>query len=372
MAVTGFSLLLAAVSVLAALASVVVPAQAGQPDGGVRRIEVAADELSETLKPAEAPPPDFTAGQYIDSAGCVFVRTDGGWRGRIDRDGAPVCGYPPTLSARRTGPGSVAALFPEPELPRAARIERDLTQAIIPNLQAAELVAAPLDGRAGEGWAQGTPLTAASSVDAPSTGDPSPDPLHIGAMVARAPELSRQMAGAGRTDRLCALIGAGQAAPEAPGLGLCGGGPISLAALSRTASGARAGSSARARDGAAHAAVPPGKGKVNMDAARRVPRIAVQTGAGPTKTVPSGKGAGRDELRMIPPGARFVQAGSFRDTRQAQEAARKLARMGLPVVRANEGKVQLVMVGPLEGREAIVRMIERLRRAGYRNLRARR
>ena len=58
--------------------------------------------LAQDFRPAEPPPPDFSARQYIDSKGCVFLRDDdsGGWTARVSRDGAPICGYPPTLSAR--------------------------------------------------------------------------------------------------------------------------------------------------------------------------------------------------------------------------------------------------------------------------------
>lgn len=367
MPVSGFSLLLAAVSALAALACLALPVHAeasGAPDW---RIGAVAGELSETLRPAETPPPDFTAGQYIDSKGCVFLRTDGDWRGRIERDGAPVCGYPPTLSARRTGPDSPAALFPEPELPRAARIERDLTEAIIPNLQAGELAPAEDKG------AQEVP---AERPPGP-TPAPASDPLGLGAVVATVPEVARQVAGAGRTDRLCALIG-GRTALPGGGLDLCGFGPAPLAALSR--SGQPGALSGKVEDSKAVAGSPEREAaqRTAKDTSRR------QAGKGDTGRQAAGRGdrdrprpgtaqrpAG-DDPRLVPAGARFVQVGSFRDPQQARAMSRKLAGMGLPVVAGTEGEGHLVMVGPLAGRESVVRMIDRLRRAGYPDLRARR
>lgn len=366
MGISGFSLLLAAVAALAALASVTVPTEAGQPGEGMRRLEVPASELSPALQPAETPPPDFTAGQYIDSAGCVFVRTDGGWRGRIDRDGAAVCGYPPTLSARRTGSDSEPALFPEPELPRAARIERELTQAIIPNLQAAEL-------------AEGNPVREArkesGNPDLGAVGNPQvpqgeapPDPLQIGATVTQAPVLSREMAGPGRIDRLCALIGGSRTAQDGASLSLCGG-ATSLASLARVSperkENSKAGRSA-AEAGGTKGVSP------NAGAKTRKAKVAASEGSGASRAGASAKALPPDDMRMIPPGARFVQVGSFREAGQAQAAAARLVRMGVPVLRGTEGKAELVMVGPLDGREAIVRMIEKLRRAGYPDLRARR
>lgn len=366
MGISGFSLLLAAVAALAALASVAVPANAGQPGEEMRRIEVPASELSEVLQPAETPPPDFTAGQYIDSAGCVFVRTDEGWRGRIDGDGAAVCGYPPTLSARRTGPDREPGLFPEPELPRIARIERELTQAIIPNLQAAELAEgnSPGDARNGSGnlvpGAPGNPQAL--------QGEASSDPLQIGAMVAQAPVLSRQMAGPGRTDRLCALIGGDRSAQDDTSLGLCGG-TTSLASLAPVSPG-RKGNGEVGRSAAETGGT---KGdSPNAGAKKQKARVTASGGPAASRAVASAKVLPPDDMRMIPPGARFVQVGSFREAGQAQAAAATLARMGVLVVRGKEGGAELVMVGPLDGREAMVRMIERLRRVGYHDLRARR
>lgn len=361
MRVSGFSLLLAAVCALVALASIAVPAGAEQPPGDMRRIEVPTGELSPTLRPAEAPPPDFTASQYIDSAGCVFIRAEGGWRGRTDRGGTAVCGYPPTLSARRIGPDSTPALFPEPELPRAARIERDLTEAIIPNLQAAELARGGAPGAAAA-----LPPVSPAGGQGPQAETP-PDPLKIGAVVAKAPALSRQMAGPGRTDRLCALIGGSPA--NGAGLGLCGDAPP-LASLSQALPGAKdgrvTGQSVAARADSATTAAS------KADARRQKARITAKEAPRASRAGAPARTSRPDDMRMIPPGARFVQAGSFRDAGQAQAAAGRLARTGVPVVRAKEAGAELILVGPLDRRESIVRMIERLRRTGYRDLRARR
>lgn len=54
--------------------------------------------------PDPPPPDDFAARQYIDGSGCVFLHDDDGWQARRDRDGAQVCGFPPTLSQRGLAP----------------------------------------------------------------------------------------------------------------------------------------------------------------------------------------------------------------------------------------------------------------------------
>jgi hypothetical protein len=56
--------------------------------------------LAEGSQPAEQPPADFAGQQYVDSKGCLFVRAGDGtkvlWIPRVSRDGALVCGYPPS------------------------------------------------------------------------------------------------------------------------------------------------------------------------------------------------------------------------------------------------------------------------------------
>ncbi|MFV0408993.1 MAG: hypothetical protein ACK5LJ_04610 [Paracoccus sp. (in: a-proteobacteria)] len=56
--------------------------------------------LARDLLPAEPPPPDFQATQYIDSHGCVFVLDGVGWTARLAEDGAPICGFPPSMGGR--------------------------------------------------------------------------------------------------------------------------------------------------------------------------------------------------------------------------------------------------------------------------------
>ncbi|TGN42964.1 hypothetical protein E4L95_20870, partial [Paracoccus liaowanqingii] len=54
--------------------------------------------------PSPPPPDGFAGGQYIDASGCVFTRDEADWTARIDGQGRAVCGFPPSLAARRTDP----------------------------------------------------------------------------------------------------------------------------------------------------------------------------------------------------------------------------------------------------------------------------
>lgn len=366
MAVTGFSLLLAAVSALAGLAVVALPVHAETPAAAAL---VPGAALAATGRPpAEIPPADFTAAQYIDSAGCVFSRTGGGWLARTDPDGAPLCGFPPTLSARRSAFGNKAALFPGPDEPEAERIHRELAEAIIPNLQTGELLQVP-GGRDDLAVSGAAPAAAdadhgAAIPPGPATTDEGGTQGELGRMMALAPVLSAGMTRADHTDRLCALIGRPAHDTGPAGMGLCGSetAPAALPPVRHVPEPARAARRIATDEPAERGIRQPGRQVVRKDAA------ATGTEARPAASLP------RASQEMIPPGTRYLQVGVFSEAQDADRLARKLAGLGLPVARSRDARRgrQLILVGPLDGREAIVRMIDRLGRAGFHNVVARR
>ena len=70
-------------------------------------------------RPAELPPPAYRGQQYVDSRGCLFMRAGPPgqemWLPRVTREGAPLCGNPP--SGRRVpvaGAEGAAADIPAP------------------------------------------------------------------------------------------------------------------------------------------------------------------------------------------------------------------------------------------------------------------
>lgn len=443
MRVTGFWAVLPAIACAVMMAAVAPAAASGASGGGAhdpapesapdtaaavpqapdRTLDVPADELADRA-PAEPPPGDFTAAQFIDSAGCVFVRTPQGWRARVARDGSNICGYPPTFSARRLARDSVQPLFEQPVEPQAQKFERLLTEAIVPNLHSGELadpapadqpVQAQAEVQAPQAAvaAAAVPVPQPAAAPAPAAARPD-DPLGLAAAVSQAPLLAQDATP--RSDRLCKLLGVA-ADPRgglggSSALGFCGG---SDSVLAGTVVGGDAAAPAAARAGAAQRGgqaqtriaaagrggpdgTPAAAGISPRDADKASGRAGTRTASGAAVRVKAaaradsrragaGRGAdaggtgrsapaaagnsARNAAALIPPGARYVQIGAFRDAANASRAAKQLSGMGLPVARSGSAGTQLIMVGPLSGREAIVRAIDRVRRAGFRDAYAR-
>ncbi|MFT4149640.1 MAG: hypothetical protein QM656_05525 [Paracoccaceae bacterium] len=79
-----------------------------------------AQTASDFGGPKELPPADFTGQQYVDSMGCVFLRTgyggNVGWAPRVTAERKPLCGQQPSFApkavAQPAGAPVVAATVP--------------------------------------------------------------------------------------------------------------------------------------------------------------------------------------------------------------------------------------------------------------------
>jgi cell division protein FtsN len=65
--------------------------------GSVAGIVLAAAAQAQGI---DLPPADYPGRQFVNAAGCVFLREGEGaaarWQARLGRDGQPLCGYPPS------------------------------------------------------------------------------------------------------------------------------------------------------------------------------------------------------------------------------------------------------------------------------------
>ena len=74
--------------------------------------------------PAEIPPADYTLGQYVDSAGCVFIRAGSNgrttWVPRFGDDRRPMCGFEPSLQGAAQMAAAPTVAAPMMSAPAAA------------------------------------------------------------------------------------------------------------------------------------------------------------------------------------------------------------------------------------------------------------
>ena len=74
--------------------------------------------LREGAQPAETPPSTYTAGTYVDSRGCIYIRAGYGgsvtWVPQVTRDRKVICGAQPTLRGAAAAPRVAAAPAPAP------------------------------------------------------------------------------------------------------------------------------------------------------------------------------------------------------------------------------------------------------------------
>lgn len=304
--------------------------------------------------PVPPPPEGFPGGQYIDGAGCVFVREGADWSARRDAQGRGLCGFPPSLGARRTDPGAERVL-PLTAAPAAAP---DATTLLVEQVSR--------DLRPGE-WAADPAPAEIRAEPAPSR---RPDPMQtaIRDAVTMAPAL-REAAGLGGSDALCARLGyipdpqAGRIGSTA---GLCPGmrPPTEVAGVTRlpretapapTAAPPRARrttASGPARTVAHTAAV------ARQPARRASPPAATATA---TATV-----AGPE---MIAASARYVQVGAYGDDAAAAAALRAIAARGYPAAQGRAGRdgapLRLILAGPFPDRQGLVAALNDLRRNGF-------
>lgn len=321
-------------------AAILAAAMTGVPAG--------AQPLAQIGGPKEPPPAGFAGNQYVDSAGCVFLRAGLGgqtaWVPRLGRDRKLVCGYEPTFP-----PGQIdAAATVTAEEPDTAEAEPAPAAETEP-APAAEAEPAQPDAAA---EAEAT-LPAAKPAPAPKAAAaptkrrvatparPGPVRLVRSGPVAPAATLClaavdgarRYLLSDGRRVTRCAA-----AAPEEPvgylnGLGVPG---LEVAPGAPSAAEARR---ALRSDAGAH-------------------RVIWQNGAITTSSAAPAAGPGG-----------YVQVGVFAEPANAARAIDRLGALGLPVAsstgRAGGREVKAIMAGPFATATDLRAALAAARQAGY-------
>lgn len=304
---------------------------------------------SALAQPVPPPPDGFAGAQYIDGNGCVFGRQRTGWVQRLDGQGQAVCGFPPSLDARRRDAAAdrVLPLTPGPAPDPATLLMEHLSR----------------DLRPGE-WT-GDPRPAETRSEPQPSRLPDPVQTAITDAMQAAPAI-REAAGLTLSPETCARLGyrpdgSGQASSS----GLCAGmvsepGLAGVTPVVQVVPATRAPQPAAAPPAAARPAV-------TRPAATR-PAAPTPRAAAPVATVAPPAPA-RSTEEMIPPSARYVQVGAYSDEDNARIVLRALAARGYPTGQtrstSDAGTLRVIMAGPFADRQALISALNDLRRNGW-------
>lgn len=295
---------------------------------------VSAKTLRADEGPAEVPPASYTANQYVDSRGCVYVRAgyagQVAWVPRVTRDRKVLCGFKPSLAGAK----------PPEAKPKVAARPAPAAAAAKPagtSPKAASRVSAP---RAGAAPAQATPVRAVKAEAPPEAAKPvakgaagtarrvakkaAPAPVTLPRRVVRAAPVAipAGYAPVWKDDRLNPMRGKGTAE---------------------------------------------GKAQMDMVWTETVPRRLIEApaaqrapGRASTKGAPQAKAAASH---------RYVQLGLFGQPANAEAAKARLRALGLPVAvartRSKGRELQIVFAGPFGTQAQLKSALGAVRKAGY-------
>lgn len=331
----------------------------------------------EINEPAEVPPLGFTGRQYVDSAGCAFVRAGYGssvnWVARVGRDRKHLCGFAPTpvtavpapevaalassASLVPAGPRqsdqpmpTIAQITPPPSIGLAAPAPQPVARAKAREARTAPVVAA-------RHRALAAPLTIVSSqtIAGGKTACPNLSQVAQRYMLSDGRRVVR--CGPQTEDPVGYINRAG-----VPGLRVVGPAPATVAAA-RSVSVVPKGYQPAWRDNRLN----PRRGPVTATGDAQMARIW-------TKDVPARlqrqtPAPLRGSNATAPAAERFVQVGIFGEPANAVAVKARLRAMGLPVATARLVRggrdLQVVLAGPFDTAQAQAAALMRARQAGF-------
>jgi hypothetical protein len=319
--------------------------------------------------PAEQPPGSFRGEQYIDSRGCVFLRTgtaaQTNWVPRVNGARQHICGQQPSVAgtAIAAAPARAPLAIARPAVTVAAPV---IMQPVAPSTQPRAVVPAPVQIAPATGGCPG--MDAIANRYTSSTGRCGPQAVHPGDAARRGAALQQGATGTAQTAAILA--------------------PIVVPAGYRPAFD----------DGRFNAfrAVGTAAGEAQMDLiwTRSVPRRLVDRStmsdmsalfpglvypfidmatqnANLASTLAAQNLSARAAPRSVAvvPGDQFVQAARFTDRAAADAARAALASTGMPTrmggVQGNNGMTYVVLAGPFDTPAALQSGLTAARAAGF-------
>lgn len=301
--------------------------------------------------PVPPPPEGFAGSQYIDASGCVFAREGSAWVARMV-GGQQLCGFPPSLEARRQD-ATADRVLPLTPPPRPDP-ETLLLEQLADDLRPGEWKADP---RQAEIRADPAPARHADPVE-----------LALRDAVAVAPAL--QAAGGIRlSPEVCAQLGySGQG--KGDGAGLCPG-AVSEPRLAARPAGIAPVIPAKPAPAAKPArAAPPKAVPKPAQATRRAGQAPAAAAASQSASAPAApKTATPPAAEMIPPSARYVQVGAYTDEENALIVLRALSTRGYKTgqtrTKGQDKAPRVIMAGPFADRQSLIAALNDLRANGY-------
>lgn len=283
--------------------------------------------------PKELPPAGYTGNQYVDSAGCVYLRAGLGgqttWVPRVGRDRNPVCGYEPTfppgmLDAAAALTGGAAAA-PEAEPAAEPRVAPAATAAPQPAAKkpAAKVVARKKPAKPAAPATIALVRQKTVAREATYCAD-------------RIDAAQRYLLSDGRRVTQCAETATMPAVPYLNGLPVPG-----LVVTDRPAT---------AREIRRAEAADQGSYRVTFAMGRL-------TSAGQAEMAQPAASAG-----SIGP---YVQIGAFGEPANADRAIATLNRLGLPVSVGVGGRLKVILAGPFTDSVDLSRALTLVRQSGY-------
>lgn len=298
--------------------------------------------------PEPPPPVDFPGAQYIDRTGCVFLRDGTNWVARLDKTGAPICGFPPSMGAEPAAAADPSRPAPEEvlsEMLAQGLREGDLATQPVP----APLAVAPPDpGQAVLNAELQDQLAAERRVRSVLAGSA---PLGLCERLGYRPGTGVGAAAVGDvTQGLCP----GMTAPQLAPVTVAGQQPLPQALAPASPK-------------------PEPKAPVVAAVADPVPdrkdKPAPREGATPARQPAVPVPPRTSSAEIIPPHARYVEIGVYADGPAALAALRRLSDLGFRTAQRDQtlgdkpGKA--ILAGPFADRQGLVRALNRLRATGY-------